>query len=463
MSNKFGFGATTIEPSSKNTDNSDEEEEKKKYETPAVGEWAREGTTFHYRSRADVAEIIPGGIYQFVMTMQGWFIEKKAEEFEFPFKVYHASDGIMDRIVKFWETNSGNLGVLMNGLRGAGKTMTAQLLANRLIKDHNLPVLVVSSPIPLGLLFDTIRQDMMVIFDEFEKSHDEKHQQALLSTIDGMSRNTHKRLIVYTTNTPDINENFKDRPSRIHYQFEFNRVSDEVIEGLIDDSLPIELMHLKENILSFLSTRKICTIDIVKAVIAEVKTFCEPPQESVLNISKGEPPAYKILIVDPNTNEVLSVFHDYFSLRSYGEDDYDREPGKAELLFGGNSRAISKFHQFQDVQYNSYEGVYVVRLVEKCEEPGYWLAYLAVPKCKTPYDEHGDFTHGYKFFLDEKPSDWKPLKKGSDEMEEKWQKAINTNTVFGTGNKILFKIRIVENRVAKSYKMRTKDSLYGAD
>jgi len=264
-------------------------------------EWARSGTHFYPITRADKTAKLPGGVYRFVQPkMEPWYMDRVSDRFEFSFKVYDASSKVINRICSFWKANGGNLGILMNGLRGAGKTMTAQLLANKYISEANIPVLVIRDPIPLQIVFDNVHQDMVIIFDEFEKTHDERLipgvQQALLSTIDGMSRSAHNRLIIFTTNTIEINENFRDRPSRIHYKFEFSRVANEIIEGLIRDSLPQHLQHFKSDIMLFLNTRDICTIDIVKAVIAEVRTFEESPLtfEGILNIAKGEPPSYSI-------------------------------------------------------------------------------------------------------------------------------------------------------------------------
>ena len=213
-------------------------------------EWAQAGTAFTPRSRADKVKRLSGGVYHFVQPMMGpWFLNRSHNAFEFPYKIYDASEHIIKRIKTYWSVNGGNLGVLMNGIRGTGKTLTAQLLANDLIKELDVPVLVVKDPIPLDAVLHEVKQDFVIIFDEFEKSHEEPDQQRLLSAIDGMSRSAYKRLFVFTTNNTTIDENFKDRPSRIHYQFEFARISDEIIDMLIEDSLPEDLKHFKTDIL----------------------------------------------------------------------------------------------------------------------------------------------------------------------------------------------------------------------
>lgn len=417
-------------------------------------EWARSGTTFSARTRADKTKKLPGGIYRYVATMTGWYLDRTSDRFEFPFKVYDSSQDVIDRIKTFWKTNGTNLGVLLNGLRGAGKTMAAQLLSNDLIDEFDIPVLVIRNPIPLQVVFDNAQQDMIIIFDEFEKTHNEREhpgaQQQLLSTIDGMSRSTHRRLFLFTTNDTNINVNFVDRPSRIHYKFEFKRVADEVIEGLIDDGLPVNLQHFKQEIFDFLNTRDICTIDIVKSVIAEVRTFEESPLqfEDMLNIAKGQPPAFSIHVINPETGEILDTISSYFKL--------DQSYARYAPLLSGNRRSIESFiangHRV-DIHSRHWNGGMTVSLVEKCDEDDCWLAEVRLPQDKTIWAEYA-FLHKATLWLDEKPSGWKlpsPTTARKDDkiresIEEKFEDSECAGTVYGTGKRGTFKIKIEPNR-----------------
>ena len=424
-------------------------------------EWAQSGTSFYTTNRANKTKRLPPGIYRFVQPeREPWFLSRIANEFEFPFKVYNASQDVINRIVTHWENTTGNLGILMNGLRGAGKTMTAQLLANELLRRYDLPVLVVRNPIPLQIVFDAIQQDLIVIFDEFEKTHNEElhpgAQQNLLSTIDGMSRTSFRRMTIFTTNNIRVNENFQDRPGRIHYKFEFERVADEIIEGLIDDSLPAHLMHLKPEIFEFLNSRSICTIDIVKAVIAEVKIFEESPRnfEEMLNVAKGEPPSFTISLVDPETNVEVKPITRYFRPDSY----YERW---TQLLMG-NKRSVENFtnsHQEAEVWGRNWEGNFMVTLLQKCEESNMWLAKLRVPREKTAWKEF-DFLEDACLLLDNRPSDWglpcSPSQAKRDaesrkEIEELYERSIDEDTVYATGNPEIFKISIVANSRSSNY------------
>lgn len=428
-------------------------------------EWARDGNFFYSRSRADKTKRIPGGIYRYQETLMGWRLERYADNFEFTFKVYPAAcEKILNRIVAYWQANPNNLGVLMNGLRGAGKTMAAQLLANRLIEEENLPVLVVREPVTLQNVLDAAsRENMMVIFDEFEKTHDAENQQKLLTTIDGMSRSSAKRLFLFTTNTDEENEsgrgkkgldeNFKDRPSRIRYRFEFNRVADAIIEGLIDDSLPADLKHFKSDIVSYLDSRNICTIDIVKAVISEVATFRESPLEfdGLLNIAKSEPPAFKIMILNPETGEVQKLWKSYFKPMHDHQVAYFTENKAVIENFEARDKALG---------IASASNEFAVTLLKKCPEPGVWLAWLATSIDETPFRMFTSFCYGSgsHFYYDTPPEDWSfpytaEMARDDSEIKDKVESLFyaaeaesNIHGTAGTDKRIVFKIKIEPNR-----------------
>jgi len=395
-------------------------------------------------------DLIPVGVYRFVAPPMGqWYLERIMNRFEFPFKVYNAGEDIIQRVSKRWDSVTGNLGVMMNGLRGAGKTMTAQILANSLMDKLDIPVLVVREPIPLQSVFSAVQQNMVVIFDEFEKTHNENIapgcQQELLSTIDGMSRSHHKRLVIFTTNSPSMDGNFLDRPSRIHYKFEFARVADEIIEGLIEDSLPQRLMHFKPDIMDFLHSRDICTIDIVKAVISEVNIFEESPTEfeDKLNVAKGTPPAFKVFILDEHGNEkeVISRFF---------RPHMDHHTG---LLTGSKSR-IQEFKDKMETVEIDDDSVWseqtTVRLLEKCEEDACWLAEIKLPKYKTFYNRYG-FLGNECLWLDNPPDGWK-LPSAAEALDDKkvrkqvlslWEQSTCEETLHGTGKRAVYKVKIL--------------------
>lgn len=413
-----------------------------------ASEWAKAGQDYHPRTRADKVSKLAPGVYSWKVDQFGkWWLHKESNRFEFGFKVYDANKEIIDRIVKYWNKVGGSLGVLMNGTRGSGKSMCVQQLANRLIKERQVPVLVVHVPIPLQIVLASIQQDMVIVFDEFEKTHDDEHQQMLLSVVDGMSRSKHDRLFLFTTNVANINESFQDRPSRIRYCFEFDRAPDEIIDGLIRDMLPERLQHFKQSIYDYLETRKVCTIDVVKAVISETEIFEADPStfEDVLNIAKGEPPSFTIEIVDKN-DMVVKTFSYYFKL--------PRSRSAYAPMLVGSKTAIKSYIQNNQQVYiqDSYSGETII-ILDKDPSDNVWLAHLCSRKSKTPWKDF-KIAEEMSLWWDERPSNWsfpyhpddeKDAKK-REEIESIWDDCERAGTVHGTDKKATFRIRITPNR-----------------
>ena len=279
-------------------------------------EWSEHGIFFTPRTRAGKVPALPAGVFTFQPTMGGWGLNRIDDRFEFPFKIYDAHDYIIERVVKFWEAKKGPLGVWLNGVRGAGKTVVAQQVANELINRFETPVIIIRDPIPLDAVLAELNQDVVIIFDEFEKTHDQDEQQQLLSAIDGLSRSSHGRVFIFTTNRTDVDENYKDRPSRIRYVWNFQRVSSVVVEGLINDLLPEHLGHLREEVLLYFENRDVLTMDVVKQVLQEVITFEESPADfaSFFNVKASSPPQYRVFILDYETGEPVKVFEELFKL-----------------------------------------------------------------------------------------------------------------------------------------------------
>lgn len=270
--------------------------------------WAQvDPKTYIGRTSSVETPKLPQGVYEVGFTVQGDpVLTRIRPEFEFPFKVYGTHETIVSRVLTKWKLNgSGNLGVLFNGLKGSGKSVTMQVVANKFI-DAGLPVILIKKPLALDKVLESVKQDCVVVFDEFEKTHsDDDDQKELLSTLDGLSRSVHRRCFLFTTNRTTIDTNFLNRPGRIHYKFEFNNLDPDVIEALIDDLIPKENESLKEEVRAFIKTRESCSMDVIKSAITEALQFNESPMEfeSFFNSSREVIHGYSLEIVDAVTGE----------------------------------------------------------------------------------------------------------------------------------------------------------------
>ncbi len=219
-------------------------------------------------------------------------LTRLSDRFIFPSRLYGVSSDFVTHVVRTWNHTNANLGVLLTGIRGTGKTVTAQLIADAL----QLPVLLCQQD-PPGLVefLNSITQEVVVFFDEYEKTFhpadDDKYADPgdkLLTLMDGVFKNESRKLYLLTTNELNINENFLSRPGRIRYVKSFTNLPAEVVEEIVDDQLQPEVTHLREAVIEYLSRLQLVTIDLVTCVCQEVNIHQAAPDSfgDVFNAQK---------------------------------------------------------------------------------------------------------------------------------------------------------------------------------
>ena len=184
----------------------------------------------------EIEKTLSPGIYNLELTMFGFQLKKFANEFVFPYKVYQLESEFIDHVLKTYENTTGNLGILLNGTKGTGKTVTAKILANRL----NLPIIVLKSMGDQNQAMieyiSSLNSDCVLFMDEFEKNFKESDS-TILQIMDGVYNSNHRKIFLLTTNEMSINENLVGRPSRIRYVKHFGNLSMETINEYLDDAL----------------------------------------------------------------------------------------------------------------------------------------------------------------------------------------------------------------------------------
>ena len=265
-------------------------------------QWINEsGTFFPVSGDTRLLESPGDGVFVVVQMstpmMKRIGLKRIGDKFEFDFKLYElGSEPIIRLVKKTWQSDTfiegnKNLGIIFNGIKGTGKTISAKLLCNAI----GLPVVIVQNNSD-GLLpfLQSMNFECVVFIDEAEKTFKKgEDDDILLRLIDGVY-NACRRLYILTTNQLTLNDNLLGRPGRIRYRFEFSNLLPEAIEEYLKDNLRPDLMGQKEKILQQIDLLEISTIDILKALVDEVNIHGQLPEKPCLNIPVAKF-AYEIL------------------------------------------------------------------------------------------------------------------------------------------------------------------------
>lgn len=290
--------------------------------------WIQDGNTFMKGSATTKAhpEGLPKGIYEVRESMTGYYLNRLGDSFVFNYKLYGINNEFIEHFIKTYTNTTGNIGVLFNGIKGTGKTVTAEELCNRL----GLPVIIVKSckevDDMLKFLATQINFDCIFFFDEYEKEF--KESSAVLSFMDGVHNSQYRKIFLLTTNELEINSNLLGRPSRIRYVRSFGNLPEEITLELLNDILINK--DAVEPVLDLIRQMQIITVDLVKALAQEV------------NIHGSD----KIDMIRKNFNLEFSDF-------TYLVESIELESGALEGVQNINEQLFEKIIKSREVTRNA--------------------------------------------------------------------------------------------------------------
>ncbi len=224
----------------------------------------------------------------------GNFFLRIVDDFTMPEKLYGKTEKHCQRILNTYKERSGNLGVMLVGNKGSGKSLLSKLISRK-CKEIGMPTIIINQPYH-GDTFNKFIQDIdvntVIIFDEFEKVYEKTDQEKILTLFDGMFES--KKLFVITSNSSYmIDDNMFNRPGRIYYQIEYSGLSEEFITEFCQANL-----NDKTQINSIIKISNLFTdfnFDMLKSMIEEMNRYQESAEEAV-----------ELLNIKPNCNNRIN-------------------------------------------------------------------------------------------------------------------------------------------------------------
>jgi hypothetical protein len=263
--------------------------------------WTKSANNYSIKEISQQLPLLPVGIYKYQLDpYEQPYLTQITDKFTFPYKVYGVERAFIDRVKRSWSETTGNFGVLLNGVKGTGKTVTAEMICN----EMNMPVIIIPFHHSSIVSFlNEIQQNVIVFIDEFEKIYD-GYNNSLLPIMDGALKTKHRLMFLLTTNELRIERNLLQRPSRIRYVKTFEDMTLSVIMEVVDDTL----LHpeLRECTIKMISELPIITMDLVKSIVQEVNIHHEDPQmfKSIFNVHSDREDLYDIYMQKSDGNKV---------------------------------------------------------------------------------------------------------------------------------------------------------------
>lgn len=247
-----------------------------------------------------VVDKVPAGLYEIKESLFGYYLLKKAETIHLPATIYGSTIGRAERILNTFDNQPAAMSVGLFGVKGTGKTLLANVLANMTI-NRDQAVIDVSSTFCTDnayLEFINSLGPITIIFDEFLKhlskqstdnetsnSNDTRtiarnRQDEMLTFFQGT--NNSKRLIILIDNNPYMLSDFlQDRPGRMRYWFDYVGVESDVVTALCADA---GLDEKKTESLIVYARRYKVTFDIISCIIGEWVLYPEETLESLTKV-----------------------------------------------------------------------------------------------------------------------------------------------------------------------------------
>lgn len=185
----------------------------------------------------------------FESQQEAYYYLSETNEFTLPERVYGDVTKNIAHFFKSFCLNNRNLGTLLVGERGSGKTITLKGMAQEAIR-LGMPVIIINQPYRGDMFISfltNLKQECLICFDEFCKTYSElaphgnnfasKAQDSILQILDGANSSS-KKMYVFTVNDLNLLSPYlQDRPGRVRYVIRFKHMEVDTVADYVKENL----------------------------------------------------------------------------------------------------------------------------------------------------------------------------------------------------------------------------------
>lgn len=245
--------------------------------------------------------------------MSGYFLEQ-LEDIEIKEdKIYGVHMSKIQKVLRAFKSFERNLGIILSGDKGIGKSLFARILSTEAIKN-DYPVIIIDTYYPgIASFLEDINQEVLVLFDEFDKTFgdvkagdgDIDPQASLLSLFDGLSHG--KKMFVITCNEINkISSYLVNRPGRFHYHFRFKYPTASEVREYLEDKIDKEFYGEIDKVVMF-SRKTNLNYDCLRAIAYELNNG-ERFEDAIadLNILNMQRQSFSVIIRFKNGKQFVA-------------------------------------------------------------------------------------------------------------------------------------------------------------
>ncbi len=209
----------------------------------------------------------------------GYYLSKKKEKFDLPNTIYNVNNYDLNKLsemfIQRYKKGKSNLNVLLLGEKGSGKSLLLKMVSNKAI-DNDIPVIMINTaynPSSLIGFLSSIKEEAVILFDEFDKKYSSTDNMGKPSQLDFLSYfdgvNFYKKLCVLTANNKNgISSYYFNRPTRLRYVLTYEKLKHEFVLDYVNKNLKYE--EIKEELFNKLKQSKSLNFDLLENTVTEV-------------------------------------------------------------------------------------------------------------------------------------------------------------------------------------------------
>ena len=296
---------------------------------------------------------LPPAIYEVNFTNElGFHLIRKHDNYPLPSDLYNFNNtevksDLATLFLNRFHAEPNNLGVMLIGEKGTGKSLLMKRTANLAIAS-GIPVITIENSYnseALAKFLSSIKDDAVVLFDEFEKKYDPDEdpenrpsQAGLLSFFDGTS--VYRKLIIVTANDRDgINEFFLNRPSRIRYVIDYKGLTPEFVSTYLQE----KLIHpeVVQAVMDELDLVPSINFDLLRNVVEEVNLLY--PTESIKAIMS---------ITNIKRDDSYEMYYEIYIKAVDGSIEV-----KCEFVSFDWDDLVSRGHEWVNIGFKAYDNL----------------------------------------------------------------------------------------------------------